>query len=96
MKGTIKSKQRSRKPQSQRALLMEFFQKNRNRDIPHPKVVDWATKEYTKRTARIFRDPDRGIRKLHEEGVLIKIKKGVYRYNLNTIKKESFKIFRQN
>ena len=66
---------------TQSALLMEFFVQNANRNIQHPEVVDWATAEWRARTGSIFRDPDRGIRKLHQEGHLIKIKKGVYRYN---------------
>ena len=65
----------------QSELLMEFFKKNPNRDVPHPEVVDWVTGEYLKRTGKVFRDPDRGIRKLHQTGYLQKIKKGVYKYD---------------
>ena len=65
----------------QSEILMEFFKKNPNRDIFHPEVVDWVTAEYLKRTGKVFRDPDRGIRKLHQNGYLKKIKKGVYRYD---------------
>ncbi len=68
------------KAQSQSDLIMEFYKKNPNRDISHPEIVDWVTKEYKKRTSRVFRDPDRAIRKLHEQGLLIKVKKGTYRY----------------
>jgi len=64
----------------QSELLMEFFKKNPRRDIPHPEIVDWVTTEYLKRTGKVFRDPDRGIRKLHQEGYLQKIGKGVYRF----------------
>ena len=63
--------------QTQLELLMEYFQKNPNRDIHHPEIVDWATNEWKKRTGSVFRDPDRGIRKLHQDGYLIKVKKGV-------------------
>lgn len=62
-------------------LLLEFFQNNPNRDIHHPEVVDWVTKEYQERTGKVFRDPDRGIRKMHQNGYLIKVRKGVYRYD---------------
>lgn len=65
----------------QSELLMEFFKKNPKRDIPHPEIVDWVTTEYLKCTGKVFRDPDRGIRKLHQEGYLQKIGKGVYRYD---------------
>lgn len=66
---------------TQMDLVMEYFEKNPNRDIPHPEIVDWLVVEYEKRTGEKFRDPDRAIRKLAQEGKLIKISKGVYRYN---------------
>ncbi|BCD51925.1 HNH endonuclease [Helicobacter suis] len=70
---------------SQHDLIMEFFKANPNRDIAHPEIVDWLTQEYTKRTGKVFRDPDRGIRKLHQQGMLQKIAKGVYRYDPNLV-----------
>ena len=74
---------------TQESLLLEFFQNNPNRDIHHPEIVDWATAEHLKRTGNIFRDPDRGIRKLHQNGHLQKIAKGVYRYDpAHVIKRE--------
>ena len=66
---------------SQLDLIMEYFKKNSNRDIKHPEIVDWAVAEFKKRTGKVFRDPDRGIRKLAQEGQLIKVGKGVYRYD---------------
>lgn len=66
---------------TQESLLIEFFQHNPKRDIAHPEVVDWVTKEFSKRTGKVFRDPDRGIRKLHQNGFLIKKAKGIYRYD---------------
>ena len=69
------------KPISQMELLKEFFLANPNRDISHPEVVDWVTSEFLKRTGTVFRDPDRGIRSLSQKGFLIKVKKGVYRYD---------------
>jgi hypothetical protein len=62
-------------------LIMEYFTHNPNRDIKHPEVVDWVVEEYKKSTGEVFRDPDRAIRKLAQEGKLIKIGKGVYRYD---------------
>ncbi len=66
---------------SQMEVLKEYFMKNPNRDISHPEVVDWATNEYKKRTGKVFRDPDRGIRSLAQKGFLIKVKKGIYKYD---------------
>lgn len=61
-------------------LVKEYFIKNPKKDIPHPKVVDWLVAEYRKRKGKVFRDPDRAIRLLHQKGFLIKVGKGVYRY----------------
>lgn len=71
---------------SQIDLLKEYFQKNPNREISHPEVVDWATNEWLKRTGEVFRDPDRGIRSLSQKGFLIKISKGKYNYDTSFIK----------
>lgn len=71
----------SNKVSSQLDLIMEFFKANPNRDIAHPEVVDWVVKEWKNRTGKVFRDPDRGIRSLHQKGYLQKIAKGVYRYD---------------
>jgi hypothetical protein len=66
---------------TQDTIIMDYFKKNPNRDIPHPEIVDWVTAKYKKLTGHVFRDPDRQIRKLHQSGYLIKVKKGVYRYD---------------
>ncbi|WP_104690571.1 HNH endonuclease [Helicobacter heilmannii] len=62
-------------------LIMEFFKAHPKQDIAHPQVVDWVVQEYKKRTGKVFRDPDRGIRSLHQQGKLIKVSKGVYCYD---------------
>lgn len=78
---------------TQSKLIMEFFENNPNRDIRHPEIVDWATAEYLKRTGKVFRDPDRQIRQLHQQGFLQKIKTGVYRYNPETVKERKLEEF---
>ncbi len=65
----------------QQDLIIEFFKKNPSRDIKHPEVVDWVVMIYKKRTGNVFRDPDRAIRHLSQSGFLIKVAKGVYRYD---------------
>lgn len=62
-------------------ILKEYFVGNPKRNIAHPEVVDWITAEYKKRTGKVFRDPDRAIRKLAQEGFLKKIAKGIYPYD---------------
>jgi predicted restriction endonuclease len=78
---------------SQLDLIMEYFKKNPNRDIEHPEVVDWVVAEYKKRTGKVFRDPDRGIRSLSQRGLLIKVRKGVYRYEPHAIHKRDLEDF---
>ena len=80
---------------SQLDLLKEFFMNNPLRDIEHPEVVDWVVEEWKKRTNEVFRDPDRGIRSLHQKGFLIKVKKGVYRYDPDFVKNIELEDFSQ-
>ena len=70
----------TKKKLTQIDLVKEYFIKNPKKDIPHPKVVDWVVSEWKKQTGKVFRDPDRAIRSLYQKGFLIKIDKGVYRY----------------
>jgi len=79
--------------QTQLKLLMEYFKKHSNQSIPHPEIVDWATSEWKKRTGTVFRDPDRGIRRLHQDGFLIKVRKGVYCYNPKAVKEKNLEDF---
>lgn len=73
--------EKNKNNQVQKDLIIEFFKKNPNRDIEHPEVVDWVVATYKKRTGKVFRDPDRAIRQLAQGGFLIKIAKGIYRYD---------------
>lgn len=66
---------------SQTELVKEFFINNPLRDIQHPEVVDWVVAEWKKQTGEVFRDPDRAIRSLAQRGFLIKVAKGIYRYD---------------
>ena len=86
-------KHKPKKASIQLDLLMEFFYKNPNRDIAHPEIVDWATKKWKKKTGNVFRDPDRGIRQLHEKGYLVKVRKGVYRYDPKAANKRKIEDF---
>lgn len=70
---------------TQEEIIKEYFVANPNRDIKHPEVVDWVTEEYKKRTGNVLRDPDRAIRKMAQNGFLIKVAKGIYRYDPNYI-----------
>jgi hypothetical protein len=63
------------------------------RDIKNPEIIDWVTAEFLKRNGEVFRDPDRGIRKLAQEGQLIKVAKGVYRYDPDFVIKRELEDF---
>lgn len=72
-------------------LIMEYFRKHPNEDIKHGPVVDWVSAEYLKTHPHRPRDTWRAIRMLHQEGILIKVKMGVYRFDPDFVKhKELF------
>ncbi len=77
-------------------LIMEYFRRNPRREIRHPEIVDWSVAEYKKRTRQIFRDPDRAIRKLSQSGQLIKIRKGVYKYDPDAVINRKLEDFTAN
>jgi len=74
-------------------LIMEYFMKHPKKDLPHGPVVDWVEEKYLKLYGRKPRDPWRAVRKLHEEGILIKVKKGVYRYDPDLVTKKELQEF---
>jgi len=78
---------------SQLDLLKEFFINNPKRNISHPEVVDWATRQWFKRSGKVFRNPDRGIRSLAQQGFLIKVSKGVYKYDPQYVQNKNLKNF---
>jgi len=66
------------------SLIMEYFKQHPERDLEHGPVVDWVEEQYLKLYGRKPRDTWRGIRRLYQEGTLIKVRKGVYQYNPDT------------
>lgn len=64
-------------------LVMKYFKKHPGEDLHHGPVVDWITKIWLKDHKTPPRDPWRAIRRLHQEGKLIKVGKGIYRYDPN-------------
>lgn len=78
---------------TQDKIIREYFLNNRKKEIPHEIVVPWLMREYKKRTGKVFADPDRGIRKLSQQGFLIKVKKGVYRYDPNFVRNRMLEDF---
>ena len=62
-------------------LIMEYFRQHPKKDLKHAPVVDYVEERYLKLCGQKPRDPWRAIRRLHQEGLLIKVRKGVYRYD---------------
>lgn len=60
---------------------MEYYTKFSNRTIPHTQSVPWLMQEYEARTGSPFADPDRAIRRLAQDGKLVKRGKGRYEYS---------------
>lgn len=82
-----------KKSKSIKDLLIEYFKAHPKEDMPHGPVVDWVEARYKRLYNRKPRDTWRSIRNLHETGFLIKVKKGIYRYDPNTAKKRELEDF---
>lgn len=82
-----------KKTKSQSEIILEYFKRNPKKEIKHPEVVDWAEAEYKKLTGNKFRDPDRAIRKFHQQGILQKIEKGIYLYDPELVTNPSLEDF---
>ena len=62
-------------------LIMEYFKSHPKQDLEHGPVVDWVEEQYVNLTGNKPRDTWRAIRKFHQQGVLIKVRRGIYRYD---------------
>lgn len=77
-----------------RQLVREYFETHPDEDIPHGPVVDWVTEQWLAQGKETPpRDPWRTIRQLHEEGWLIKVRKGVYRYEPQSATQQDLEAF---
>ena len=74
-------------------LLIEFFKAHPKEDMPHGPVVDWVETKYKRLYNKKPRDTWRSIRNLHEIGFLIKVKKGIYRYDPDAVKQRELEDF---
>lgn len=74
-------------------LIMEYFYAHPNEDLKHGPIVDWVTEEWLKTHETPPRDPWRAIRALHQKGFLIKVKKGVYRYDPASVNQRELEDF---
>jgi 5-methylcytosine-specific restriction endonuclease McrA len=84
---------KKKKNKSIRDLLVEYFKAHSKEDMPHGPVVDWVEAKYKRLYNTKPRDTWRSIRNLHENGFLIKVKKGIYRYDPNAVKQRELEDF---
>ena len=82
-----------KKNKSIRDLLIEYFKAHPKQDMSHGPVVDWVETKYKRLYNKKPRDTWRSIRNLHEIGFLIKVKKGIYRYDPNAVKQRELEDF---
>ncbi len=66
-------------------LVEEYFTNHPNVDWEHGPVVDYVEDRYFSLYGRKPRDPWRAIRNLHQRGFLIQVRKGVYRYDPESV-----------
>lgn len=62
-------------------LILEYFAAHPKQDMPHGPVVDWVEEQYLSLYGKKPRDTWRGIRRLYQEGLLVKVRKGIYKYD---------------
>jgi predicted restriction endonuclease len=67
-------------------LIREYFQAHPYQDLNHGPVVDWVEDQYFALYHQKPRDTWRAIRQLSQKGELIKVKKGIYRYDPNFVR----------
>lgn len=72
-------------PGGQAGIALEYFLDRPGKEVHHDDVVPWVIGMYQTRLGKACRDPDRAIRKLHDMGLLIKVSKGVYCFDLAQI-----------
>jgi 5-methylcytosine-specific restriction endonuclease McrA len=66
--------------------IMEYSRKHPKKELQHGPIVDWVEEQYMKLYGKKPRDIWRGIRRLYQEGILIKVRKGVYKYDVRFIR----------
>ena len=66
---------------SQRSFVLEWFKANPRRSVGHAESKRAIEETYFEKFRERLEDSDRAIRKLAQEGKLIKESKGVYRYD---------------
>lgn len=74
-------------------MLIEYFKTHLKEDMPDGPVVDWVEAKHKRLYNKKPRDTWRSIRNLHETGFLIKVRKGIYRYDPNIVEQQELEDF---
>ncbi|MBU1016887.1 MAG: HNH endonuclease signature motif containing protein [Patescibacteria group bacterium] len=82
-----------KKNKSIKDLLIEYFKAHPKEDMSHGPVVDWVETRYKRLYDKKPRDTWRSIRNLHEIEFLVKVKKGIYRYDPDAVKQRELEDF---
>lgn len=72
-------------PGGEAGIAFEYFLERPDQNVEHDDIVPWIIGMYQQRFGKFCRDPDRAIRKLHDVGLLIKVSKGVYRFEPDAV-----------
>ena len=84
---------KSSKNKTIRSLIIEYFKAHPKQDMPHGPVVDWVEAKRLKMGNEKPRDTWRNIRRLYQEGFLMQVKKGIYRYEPDFVIKKDLEDF---
>ena len=84
---------KSKRNISQHEFVKQWFKKNASRNVLHSESKRKLEASWQRKTGCRFEDVDRAIRKLCSSGFLIKIKKGVYRYDPSIAKQRLLQDF---
>lgn len=74
-------------------LIMEYFRSHPKKDLKHGPVVDWVEEQYFRLYRKKPRDTWRAIRRLYQEGILRKVKKGIYRFDSDLMQPQALPDF---
>lgn len=82
-----------KKPKSQQDYILDYYKSRPREEIRHKEVVDYVTDQYEEETGEKFRDPDRAIRKVFQDGILTKLGKGIYMYDPANVQQRNLENF---
>ena len=64
-----------------RELVLEYFKAHPNEELTHDPVVDWVAEQRVQMGYEPPRDVWRMVRQLHQDGLLVSTRRGVYKYD---------------